>query len=90
MTMDDYELAKLSLAKKVRDLCLQFLRDTGKDRIYLEVRPSGDMTMTFDSQGKTCVGASHEVQVIGWTEDEFREFLEQGVPHYIDDYDDDE
>lgn len=92
MTMDDYELAKLSLAQKVKDLCLQFLKDTGKDKLYLKVRPSGEATLTFDSQGKTCVGEPHTVQVMAWTDDEFEAFLSMPEPHFVDedDYEDDD
>lgn len=90
MTMDDYELSKLSLAKKVKELCMQFLKDTGKERIYLKVRPAGDNTLTFDSQGKTCVGVSHSVQVMAWTEEEFDAFLSESVPQFIDEDDEDD
>lgn len=90
--MDDYGLAKLSLAQKVKDLCLQFMRETHKDKLYLKVRPSGEAALTFDSQGKTCVGDAHSVQVMAWTDDEFEAFLSMPEPHFVDDddYEDDD
>lgn len=86
--MDDFELAKLSLAKKVKDLCRDFLRDTGKEVVYLKVLPTKNTTLAFDAQGKTCVGCKHDITVNAWTEEEFASFLSGGF--IVDDDDDDD
>lgn len=70
--MDDFELAKLSLAQKVRDLCMDFMREHGRGFMLLNVSPGREATLSFDAQGKTCVGRKHDVIVNAWTEREFR------------------
>lgn len=73
--MDDFELAKLSLAQKVRDLCMDFMREHGRGFMLMKVSPGREATLSFDAQGKTCVGHKHDVIVHAWTEGEFRDLL---------------
>lgn len=67
--MTDFDLAKISLAKKVTELCAQFMRDNGVVNIDLGVvsqRP--DLTTGFDT-GKTICGRVLSVSIDTWDDE---------------------
>lgn len=90
MTDEDLTLAELSLAQKVKELCIKFMHDTGKEKILLKVSPVTGPTISFDDQGKTVVWDRHDVTVKAWTNDEFVDMLTQGLVPDPDEEDDDE
>lgn len=69
MTIEDYKLAKISLAKKITQLCVDFLKETGDENISMEVT-TGHSVMTTDQSGRTCYGKTITVGVDTWKDDE--------------------
>lgn len=89
--IDDSKLDELSFAQQIRDICLRYLKKTGKEVIFLKVLPIGGTSITFDKNGKTCFGLKHDVVVHTWTEEEFQKMMSTPpVPEtFIDDDEDD-
>lgn len=68
MTEEDYKLAKIALAKKVTKLCADFLRETGRKNISLEVLTGGNV-LTTDSACRQCYGRTINVAIDTWNND---------------------
>lgn len=68
--MTDFDLAKISLAKKVTELCVQFMRDNDAENIDLEVvSQDPELTTGFDT-GKTICGRVLSVKVDTWNDED--------------------
>lgn len=65
----DYELSKISLAKKVAKLCTEFMSETSTTNFALEVMTT-DRTLTTDAYGNACYGRTLFVDVNSWGDEE--------------------
>lgn len=66
LVMDDSELRKVGLAKKITALCEAYLRETGEDSIDLQAS-TVESTVATDSYGKSCYGRILTVKIESWS-----------------------
>lgn len=68
--IDDIKLAKISLAKKVTALCIQFMRANGVENIDLEIITQEPVLTTGFDNGKTVCGKTLSVKVDTWDDED--------------------
>lgn len=90
MQIDDEHLAEWRLASGIKKLVEKYMKDTGKEIVFVKCVPVTGPTLSFDSRGETVVWDRHDITVKSWTREDYLDMVANSIPADEDEEDDDE